>query len=265
MDLRELSGLELGGRSIRYSDRDVMLYALAVLAPPDRLELVYEQSLSVLPTFALTLGLWAVEDAGGLGAYDPKLSLHVAQKLHMKGPLPVHGSVDLAGRIGDVLDKGKATTIEVIVEGDAFSAVYTVYLPGVGNWGGPTKPTARLPEPSLWASTTTVHIRDDQAALYRLTGDRHPVHIDPAVARQAGFDRPILHGLCTLGIVARQVTDLVPGGDRHLADLDVRFTAPTFPGDVLVISATEQSDSELRFKTTAGERTVLSGGVARFR
>lgn len=264
MELGELSGLDIGGRTIRYSDRDVMLYALGVLAPPDRLELVYENNLRVLPTFALTLGLWAVEAAGSLGAYDPKLSLHVAQSLHMKRSLPVDGSMDLTGRVGDVIDKGKATTLDVMVEGDYFSAVYTIYLPGTGNWGGPTKPTPRLPEPSQWASTTTVHVRDDQAALYRLTGDRHPVHIDPAVARQSGFDRPILHGLCTLGIVAREIADLVPVEEARLRDLEVRFTAPAFPGDTLVISTTEHSGDGILFKTTAGERSVLSGGVARF-
>ncbi len=136
MELRELSGFDLGSRSIRYSDRDVMLYALAVLAPPYRLDLVYENNLRVLPTFALTLGLWAVESAGELGAYDPKLSLHVAQRLHMKRSLPREGSMDSAGRVGDVIDKGKATSIDVMVESDYFSAVYTIYLPGVGNWGG---------------------------------------------------------------------------------------------------------------------------------
>ena len=103
----------------------------------------------------------------------------------------------------------------------------------------------------------------DQAALYRLTGDRHPIHIDTEVARANGFDRPILHGLCTLGIVAREIAAAAGAHPADLVHLEARLSAPVMPGDTIDIEAS--GDGPLRFEATVAGIAVLKGGRAEFR
>jgi acyl dehydratase len=261
--LADIAGVTLGERTAAFGPRDAILYALAVGAPPDRLDLVYERDLRVLPTLAAALGLWAVEAAGELGAYDRRNSLHAAQRLEIRRPLRPHDHLTMRGRIGNVWDKGRAAVVEVEVDADAFAATYTIFLPGLGGWGGERGPSSRGPElaPAWHAGYLTA---PGQAALYRLTGDLHPVHIDPAVAGANGFDRPILHGLCTLGIAARIVADAVGAHPADLLELDARLTAPVLPGDALDLVAQPQERGEVRFEARSGAATAISGGRARF-
>ena len=206
MELKDLAGQDLGTRTIAYDARDAILYALAVGASSDETDLVYERDLRVLPTYACALGLWAVEKAGGLGAYDRNMSLHAAQSLELHAPMPRSGSFEARGRVAEVWDKGKAAIITIVVECETFTARYGIFLPGRGGWGGERGPSASSQEwrPSWQGRHATNRSR---AALYRLTGDLHPIHIDIEVARANGFDRPILHGLCTLGIAARVLAE----------------------------------------------------------
>ena len=263
MDFAELIGHDLGSRRVRYTARDAMLYALAVGARPEALDLVYERDLRVLPSYGCALGLWAVEAAGALGAYDRTYSLHAAQSLTVHRSLPTEGDFEMWGRVGAVWDKGKATIVEIAAECEFFSAGYTIFLPGRGGWGGergPASHSVELGEPD-W--TGVFDTWPNQAAIYRLTGDLHPIHIDPAIAGKNGFDRPILHGLCTLGIVARMLSEVQGAHPSDLIELNVRLTAPLFPGDRIDISASTVEDA-LRFEARAGNAVLLKDGTATF-
>ena len=262
MELKDLAGRDLGTRTVAYDERDAILYALAVGASCDETDLVYERDLRVLPAYACALGLWAVEEAGGLGAYDRNKSLHATQRLELHAPMPRSGSFEVRGRIAEVWDKGKAAIVTIVVECEIFTAGYGIFLPGRGGWGGERGPSASSQEwhPSWQGRHTTDRSR---AALYRLTGDRHPIHIDIEVARANGFDRPILHGLCTLGIAARMLAE--PAG-AHPADLrrfEARLAAPVMPGDAIDVSANADA-AGLFFQAKAGETAVLTGGRAVF-
>jgi acyl dehydratase len=260
----ELAGRQLGTRTTRYDDRDVILYALAVGAGADDLELVYERDLTVLPTFALTLGLWAVQAAGRLGAYDANRTLHVGQQLTINGPLPPRGELEMAARIDAVYDKGRAALLDILVEAETFRALYTIYAPGAGGFGGPRGDRAAdafpTREPDLLATTST---RRDQAVLYRLTGDRHPLHVDPEAAVAFGLGQPILHGLCTLGAVALTVTQALQQPPAALGELAVRFSSPVYPGAVIDVSCWREPD-DVRFTASVGDAEALSAGRARF-
>lgn len=261
--LGELSGTDLGARAVSFEDTAAILYALAVGASSSDLDLVYERDLRVLPTFACALGLWAVEAAGQLGAYDPSRALHASQRLVMHDPLPVGSSIKMSGRIANVYDKGKAALIEIEASSSVFSATYGIFLPGLGGWGGDSGASARLDEPIDFTHETRFVTSPDLAALYRLTGDRHPVHIDPAVAEANNFARPILHGLCTLGIAMRIVALQTAVHPADLAELAVRLTAPVLPGDTLAVVSGE-GGGVVQFGARVGETTVLSSGRARF-
>jgi acyl dehydratase len=265
LQLSELIGFDLGTRETVYCTHDAILYALAVGAPADRLDLVYERDIRVLPTYACALGLWAVEKAGELGAYDRKRSLHASQTLVMHRPMPREGTIVMHGKVESVWDKGKASIVDVAVESKVFTATYTIFLPGVGNWGGAPGPGAAASEDvksgASWRSTSKTS--PDLAALYRLTGDLHPIHIDPEVARANGFDRPILHGLCTLGIVARLLADAAEAHPCDLRMIGARLSAPVMPGDEIAVSANRVGE-KLLFEARANERTVLKDGQAVF-
>ncbi len=257
MHLSDLAHQKLGSRELVFSHDDAILYALAVGASAEDLDLIFERELRVLPTYACALGLWAVEAAGGLGAYDRTKSLHVGQSLSMKRPLRP-GPVAMQGRVASVHDKGRLTVVEIEVSSDFFDAGYTIFLPGVGGWGGePPPPTDRPPplEPT-WACSTPISAT--AAALYRLTGDKHPVHIEHQVARAMGLDGVILHGLATMGISARCASAAVGAHPADLVAADVRLSNPVYPGCELSIAA-EPAGRNVRVEAGVDDAVVLSG------
>lgn len=266
MQLKDLPGHSLGEHVLNYDERDAILYALSVGATTQQLDLVYEETLRVLPCYAAALGLWAVEAAGKVGAYDRKRSLHAAQKIVMHSTLPTRGPIRTEGRIKAVWDKGKATLVDIEVTSDFFTASYGIFLPGIGAWGGERGPSVVTSDEQInmsWSGSFTTS--EDQATLYRLTGDRHPIHIDAKVAQANGFDRPILHGLCTLGIAARVIADAVDAHPASLIELESRLAAPVMPGQTLAMRAGEARDGSLVFQTAVSETVVLTNGRAVFR
>lgn len=261
--LADLTGTDLGSHTASYDEAAAILYALAVGAPEDRLDLVYERDLRVLPTYACALGLWAVEAAGRLGAYDPTRSLHAAQGLVVHHPLPPAGALEMSGRVAAVLDKGKAALVQIEVTAREFSATYDIFLPGLGGFGGERGPAGPVTEPVELDHSDRYATSRGQAVLYRLTGDRHPVHVDPEVASANGFERPILHGLCTLGIATRIVADQTGEHPADLTELNVRLSAPVLPGDEIEVRSGVR-DGMAHFEANVGELTVLKAGTARF-
>lgn len=262
--LVDLAGTELGTTTVSYRDADAILYALTVGADAGMLDLVYERDLRVLPTYACALGLWAVEKAGRLGAYDPHRSLHASQALVMKHPLPPSGEIEMTGRVERVLEKGKAAMLDVVVDADYFTATYGIFLPGMGGFGGAQSASGAAPTEPAAPEYESSYATDPQlAAMYRLTGDRHPIHIDPAVAVDNGFDRPILHGLCTLGIAARMVAEQLGRHPAELQSLSARLSAPVLPGETLTVRSGGSND-DVAFTTMVGDRTVLKAGRATF-
>ena len=264
MKLTELQGYELGKRIIHYEERDAILYALAVGATSSETSLIYEKDLRVLPTFACALGLWAVESAGELGAYDRNYSLHASQSLEMHQALPKYGDVETTGKIIEVWDKGKAALIEIAAECEYFRVSYGIFLPGLGGWGGERGVSSAEEVEKMrnsWSGTFTTST--EQAALYRLTGDLHPIHIDPLVAQANNFERPILHGLCTLGIVARMISEACKAHPVELTKLNARLSNPVLPGDVIEVTANTTSTG-LNFEAGVGSTIVLKSGQAAF-
>ncbi|MFJ8861434.1 MaoC/PaaZ C-terminal domain-containing protein [Streptomyces sp. NPDC102451] len=260
-------GRALGTRTVSWTARDAILYALAVGAPADRLDLVYEERLRVLPTFALTLAQWAPDALGALGAFDVTTAVHGSQRLLVKRPLEASGELTTSARVARVRDKGSAAVFDVEVSCAYFTATWSLFAPGAGGFGGERGPSApRSPDrPAEHTWTVATHSR--QAALYRLLGDRHAMHIDPAAAKAAGMPRPFLHGLCTLAASLLPLADGLGVHPAALVELDARFAAPVFPGDRLTLRGWDGTPrgAAVRFEaSTAGDRPVLSGGHARF-
>lgn len=256
-------GRHLGERTVAYNERDAILYALAVGAPADRLDLVFEERLRVLPTFALTLAQWAPDALGSAGAFDTSTAVHGAQRLEVLAPLPTSGKIDLAARVDRVWDKGSAAVFDVVVESDFFRATWAIFAPGCGGFGGERGPAA--PDRPAGEPTTslTVPTAANQAALYRLLGDRHHMHVDPEAARAAGQPRPFLHGLATLATVTLALADELDVHPADLTRLEGRFAAPVFPGDALAVTAWTGGDTA-RFDVTADGRPAVRGGVVAF-
>jgi acyl dehydratase len=253
--LEELPGTSLGTRTVTYQEKDAILYALAVGAAASELDLVFERQLRVLPTFALTLGLWVADAVSELGVFVPAEALHSSQQLQAHRPLPRAGEVSVTGLIEKVWDTGRHAIIDVRAESDWFSAVYSVVLLQRGGFGGAAPP--RAAQPAQFSPAGSMTVMPQAAALYRLTGDKHLIHIDPSAAKAAGFDQPILHGLATLGMTARHLAGAFGSHPADLQSLSARFVAPVFPGDQLDVKAADGA-----FQVSVGDRTVLTGTVS---
>jgi acyl dehydratase len=185
--------------------------------------------------------------------------------------MPPAGSAAVRTTIVEMADKGSAAVVATRTDmrdgADTLIAVGegTVFIRGAGGWGGARGSTAR-PEPPTGPPLHESSFRtaSNQALLYRLNADRNPLHSDPAFAARAGFERPILHGLCTFGIAARAVAAAIPSTAR-LTELSAQFSNPAYPGDNLTARMWEPTPQGMRFDTLADDgRQVLASGVARF-
>ncbi|MFF8428259.1 MaoC/PaaZ C-terminal domain-containing protein [Streptomyces sp. NPDC016566] len=242
---------------ITWTTKDVQLYHLGIGAganpdkdspatDPDELRYTLESRLHVLPSFATVAGAGSPGVISGLSmpGVDVDLArvLHGGQALRIHRPLPAQGTATATGRIAAVYDKGKAAVLVMRTEAaDAEGPLWTndaqIFVRGEGGWGGDRGPSARL-EPPTGEPDRTVErpVRADQALLYRLSGDYNPLHADPEFAKLAGFDRPILHGLCTYGITLKAVVDTLLGGDvTRVREYTTRFAGVVYPGETLRI------------------------------
>lgn len=259
----EWRGRPLGARTVSYDDTRPIMYALAVGARATDLDLVFEERLRVLPGFALTLAQWAPDALGSAGAFDVTTAVHGTQRLRVLKPLPRSGAVEMSARVGEVWDKGKAAVFDVVVESDYFEATWSLFAPGRGGFGGERGPSARRRPEAAPDRTLAVRTSPDQAALYRLLGDRHHMHIDPEAAKAAGMPRPFMHGLCTLAAITLPLAGALGVHPADLAELEGRFASPVFPGDELRVDVWQDGGGVL-FEAAVDDRTVISSGLARF-
>jgi acyl dehydratase len=255
----------LPARTTSWDADDVILYHLGVGAglgrPTDPAELAYtyEPRLVALPTFAVVPPFAALVSAvmGQVPGLDvnPALVLHGEQDLELHRPLPIEGTVENRPRIAALHDKGKAALVVLEVTsgepgGDPwFTNRFTIFARGEGGFGGPPAPPPgnEPPADAVVESPTMSH----QALIYRLSGDKNPLHADPEFARLAGFDRPILHGLCTYGVVCKAVVDTLLGGDvTAVTRYQTRFAGIVFPGETVVTSMWRDGDRIVLSATT---------------
>ncbi|MBY6538829.1 enoyl-CoA hydratase [Rhodococcus sp. BP-349] len=260
MRVQDLPGRELGQCTRSYTEYDAALYALAVGAGADRLDLVYERDLSPLPTFAAALGLWATEAVASECGYAPTSVLHIGQTLHLHMPLEPAATVEMTAHVTDVHDKGHAALIDIRVSSFHFDSGYLMYVRGEGGWGGARGPSARpdtdRPRPP---EVARVDIDSRAAALYRLTGDLQPVHIDPVAAVAAGMSGPIVHGLCTLGTIVRATAEAFGHAAVDVTDVDMRLLAPVYPSTTVVLSAEERTPGVIDVVASVADTAVASG------
>ncbi|WP_338889086.1 MaoC/PaaZ C-terminal domain-containing protein [Rhodococcus sovatensis] len=230
-------GRSLGSRTVSWNERDAMLFALAVGARPDQLDLVFERDLRVLPTFGLTLAQWAPDALGAAGAFDVGQALHGSQTLRVRSALPPSGELTLDARVTAVWDKGRAAIFDVTVDSDLFSATWSIFAPGQGGFGGDRGPRAAPPAATQPDEHVAVRLALNAALLYRLSGDRHHIHVDPAAAQAIGQPRPILHGLATLATAALALADLTGVHPCDLTELQGRFSSAVYPGETVDVSS----------------------------
>jgi acyl dehydratase len=278
MDL-SIIGQERGPWTTSWTADDALLYALGVGAgqddPTQELAFTTENTAGVtqvaLPTYAIVLAQFGGPQLGLTGVDFTQL-LHAEQSLTLHRPLPVAGLVELTSMITDIFDKGSGALIvnktTGVVDGEpAFTTRSSVFVRGAGNFGGERGPSAQYAAPERPADAELIsHTSLNQALIYRLTGDRNPLHSDPKFAAAGGFDRPILHGLATYGITVRLLLGEFAGGDpSRLSTVDGRFTKPVLPGDDLVVSAWRDGEDAVIFRTANGAgEIVLDRGRAEF-
>jgi acyl dehydratase len=269
-----------------WTDRDTLLYALGVGAGLTELSFTTENShdvpQQVLPTYAV-ICCPAFGAAAKIGKFNWALLLHGSQTIRLHAPLPAAGKLSVVTEVADLQDKGEGKNAIVVLRGrgtDSESGTLiaetltTLVIRQAGGFGGvpgerPTAPEFpdRAPDASVALPT-----REDQALIYRLSGDRNPLHSDPWFAKEmAGFPKPILHGLCTYGVAGRAlVAELGNDVAANITSIASRFTSPVFPGETLTTLIWRTEPGKAVFRTVvdgadgADPRVVLDDGVVEF-
>jgi acyl dehydratase len=256
-----------------YTWRDVVLYALGIGAQVGELPFLYENTpggLQVFPSFASKASGELFLDLSR--QVEGFRFLHGEQGVRLHRPIPPEGKIIAISRIADVYDKGKAAVIRFLTEGRTedgaplFDVEHTAFYVGAGGFGGDPGPKAvSLPPPEGVAPDFSVvyPIPENQAALYRLSGDLNPLHLDPEFARRGGFDRPILHGLCTYGYATRAILHGLCGGDvRLFKEFKARFSGTVYPGETLTTEGWQESAGRYIIRARTERTVVLSNAYA---
>jgi acyl dehydratase len=260
IDPSKALGAELGEGQVTYTKDQVILYHLGLGAgnpatDANELEYTYEKNLKVLPSFGVipTFG-----SMGGLGSvpgleFNFAMLLHGEQDLQIHQPIPPEATITNKSKIAEIWDKGKAALVVLQVDTTdeagkpLFTNRFSLFLRGEGGFGGEAGPKAgnaapdRAPDGEIEVPTLP-----QQALIYRLSGDKNPLHADPEFAKMGGFDTPIIHGLCSYGVVCKAVVDEVLGGDvTKVARYTARFAGVGFPGETYVVSYWKEGDKIL--------------------
>jgi acyl dehydratase len=277
IDPSKALGATLPAQPATWGPDDIILYHLGLGAgnpptDPGELAYTYERDLKVLPTYGVIPVYSALGGLLGVPGleFNPMLLLHGEQDLEVHKAIPTTAKVSSEGVVEGLYDKGKACLLvlrtETRDETDEllFTNRFSLFLRGEGGFGGESGPKPgneapdRAPDHVITSPTLP-----QQALLYRLTGDKNPLHADPEFAAMGGFDQPILHGLCTYGVVCKAVVDTALGGDTaRVARYQARFAGVVLPGERIVTSVWEEGD-RLVLSATTQERglPVLSNAA----
>ena len=263
-----------------WTSTDALLYAVGVGAglgnPLHELEFTTENTEGrpqrVLPTYAVLIA--QTMSFRSLGDFDRARLVHAEQGFELHQPLPVAGTARTVSTVTGIYDKGAGALVvsENVAEDTATGAklvtsTSSVYIKGEGGFGGDRGTSAGWQRPTRPADhTVTMPTRPEQALLYRLSGDRNPLHADPEFAARGGFSRPILHGLCTYGFTGRALLHALCGSNpARFQSMSGRFTRPVLPGDTLVVSIWCEDDATAQFRTATEDGTVvIDRGQMRF-
>jgi acyl dehydratase len=285
IDPEKARGARLPDGETAYTRDQVILYHLGLGAgvpatDPKELEYTYEKNLKVLPSFAV---IPAFGSMGGIGGgsvpglqFNLAMLLHGEQEVIVHEPLPVQAKLATSAHIPEIYDKGKAAL--VILEANAkekesgrplFTNRFSLFIRGEGGFGGDSGPKAgnrapdRAPDGVVERKTLP-----QQALIYRLSGDKNPLHADPEFAKMAGFDRPIIHGLCSYGIACKAIVDEVLDGDvAAVARYQARFAGVAFPGETYRVSYWKDGDKRILLEAASVERdaAIISNAVIELR
>jgi acyl dehydratase len=266
-----------------WTSKDCLIYALGVGAGAvdalQELSFTTENTADtpqqVLPTMGVVLGFGMGGVIGAIGQFNPAMLVHGEQAIELHSPIPTEGRISSVGEISAIWDKGKGAVVEItnvstdVSTGEPlFRTVSSMFIRGEGGWGGERGPSGprNVPPDRAPDHEITYATRQDQALIYRLSGDRNPLHSDPSFAAMGGFPKPILHGLCTYGFTGRGLLHTLCGGDpTRFRSMAGRFSSPVFPGEPLTVRAWETGDGEAVFQTTGDDgRVVLDAGRSEF-
>lgn len=267
----------VGDRSDPYetswTSKDALLYAVGIGAGVDELAFTTENTSGVdqqvFPTYPVVMGYGGGSAMRNIGSFNPAMLVHGQQAVTLHRPIPVEGTVTVVGELVAMHDKGKAAVVvtesTATMDGEPlYTTMSSVFIRGEGGWGGDRGPSGpqNVPPERDADHEVTYQTSPDQALIYRLSGDRNPLHSDPAFAAMGGFDRPILHGLCSYGFTGRALLHTLCGGDpARFHHVEARFASPVFPGEALTIRMWETSDTEAVFTTSVADRVVIDQGL----
>ena len=267
-----------------WTSKDALLYAVGVGAgsidplAADELKYTTENSKDVeqrvLPSFAVIIGGGGA-NMGAVGEINWAALVHGEQSFTLHRPIPVEATIVTTGMVTGVYDKGSGMVIAM--ESNAklkdtgeplLTTTMSAFIRGEGGWGGDRGPSGpkNVPPERAPDHTVTYVTRDDQPLIYRLSGDRNPLHSDPEFAKLAGFPRPILHGLCTFGFTGRALLHTLAGSDdARFTSMEARFAKPVFPGQSLTVKMWLVGDGEAIYTTENNDgEIVISEGRATF-
>jgi acyl dehydratase len=260
-----------------WTSKDALLYAVGIGAGTTELAYTTENTngvdQQVFPTFAVVVGWGAGSAMRNIGTFNMAMLVHGQQAITLHKALPVNGSARLQGRVVAMYDKRTAavvvteTTATDLADDEVlFTNVSSAFIRGEGGWGGDRGPSGpkNVPPDRSPDHQVTYQTSPDQALVYRLSGDRNPLHSDPSFAAMGGFDRPILHGLCTYGFTGRALLHALCGSDANrFHHIEGRFTSPVLPGDSLTVSMWETDNDSALFTTSVDGRAVIDQGLLR--
>ncbi len=281
IDPNKALGAKISEGTYSWTKDQVILYHLGVGAgvpPTDQreLEYTYEKNLKVLPSFGVIPVFGAL---GGLGnvpglQFNFAMLLHGEQDLEIHQPIPPEATVSSAGTVAGIYDKGKAALVVLEVKSKdesgkpLFTNRFSLFLRGEGGFGGESGPKAgNLPpqrEPDGVIESPTL---PQQALIYRLSGDKNPLHADPEFAKLGGFDKPIIHGLCSYGVVCKAIVDhLLDGETTKVARYQARFVGVGFPGETYLTSYWKEGDKILiQAKSKERDAPIISNAAVTVR
>jgi acyl dehydratase len=267
-------------RTMSWNSKDALLYSVGIGAGQNDLPFTTENTKEVqqvvFPTFAVVAGSGTTSPGKSamaeIGTFNWAMLVHGSQAITLHRPIPVEAEATVQDKVVAMYDKGKAAVVVTEAEtklntGELlWTTRSSVFIRGEGGWDGERGPSGPQNEPPAKAPDheVTLQTSPDQAFVYRLSGDRNPLHTDPSFAAIGGFDRPILHGLCSYGFTGRALLGALCNNDvTKFKHIEGRFSSPVMPGDALTVRMWNIGAGETVFTTSVGDRVVIDQGLVR--